>query len=82
VGRGGNALRYLDPTPKKNHPMAKKPADQSPLARVPDSTIYLDTWNQIRIETRTAPTSCFPLDPELPPARSDVFDLAIRGADR
>jgi hypothetical protein len=65
--------------------MAKKPADQSPLARLPDSTTYLDAWNQIRIETRTAPKApheLLSLDPESPPARSDVFDLPIRGADR
>jgi hypothetical protein len=45
---------------------------------VPDSTTCLDAWNQIRIETRTAPkrpNELLSLDPEPPPAQSDVLDL-------
>jgi len=47
---------------------------------VPDSTTYLDAWNQIRIETRTAPQrldELLSLDPEPPRAQSAVFDLPL-----
>jgi hypothetical protein len=45
---------------------------------VPGSTTYLDVWNQIRIETRTAPKrldELLSLDPEPPRSQSDVLDL-------
>jgi hypothetical protein len=46
------------------------------LARI--DQICIDVWNQIHIETRTAPKrldELLSLDPEPPPAQSDVLDL-------